>query len=719
MSASTFFLILFLGGFGKIPSQNELKDLQNHTASIVYSTDKHVIGKFFKENRTVVPYDSLPQQLVNALIATEDARFYEHEGVDGKSLIRVLIKTIILSDERSGGGSTLSQQLAKNLFGRKDYGKITLLVNKLKEIILANRLENNYSKQQIIELYLNTVSFGENTYGIEVGAQRYFNKSANQLRIEEAAVLIGLLKANTYYNPRLHPDNALLRRNVVLSQMVKYKYLTSEKNDSLKQLPIQLDYSNLSKMDNTAYFLKQVKSESERIVTAYNKRNESQFDLEKDGLIIQTTLNYDLQEHAIRGMNKQLSKMQSLLNRQYLMQPYKKELAALVKRVADREKLLVNDTTRKTRFLFQWDDEKALDKYTLADSIRHVLTQLHAGVIAMNPNSGGINAYVGGLSHQYYPYDQVRAKRQLASTFKPFLYAAAIEEGFGPCDYLSNDEIVLSDYEDWSPKNYDNESGGEYSLAAALAFSKNIPTLRLFFKIEWEKLEQLWTNLGFEGELSKDPSVIYGTNSVSLLELAGAYSVFANGGKSVRPYLIQSIESKSGELIYKHKAEEKTQILNPSTAEQINEILHKAITEGTGAAIPSRYGIRSQLAGKTGTSQNYADAWFCIYNNEMVLISRVGASLPSIHFSSGNYGSGSRLALPIIGNTLVLEKNKPWLNAGLSKSNNIDCENFKEPTELDKFLDIFKSKESNLEKERDKATRKKKRKNFFNKLFGN
>lgn len=715
----TFFAILFLGGFGEIPSEKKLKKIKSQTASLVFSADNSIIGKFFKENRTVVPYDSLPEQLINALIATEDARFYDHKGVDAKSLLRVLIKTIILSDERSGGGSTLSQQLSKNLYGRKDYGEISLLVNKLKEIILANRLENNYSKKEIIALYLNTVSFGENTYGIEVAAHRYFNKSALELNTEEAAILIGLLKANTYYNPRLHPEHSKFRRNVVLSQMEKYNYISKRKADSLKQLPISLNYSNLSKLESTAYFLTQVKSQSEKIIDAYNRKSKIQYHLEEDGLIIRTTLNYELHQHAVEGMKKQIKSMQQLLNRQYLTQPYLNQLNALSKRLADREKIFINDTTQKIRFLFQWDEEKLSHKFSVRDSIKHILKQLHAGVIGLDPRDGAIRAYVGGLSHQYYPYDQVMAKRQLASTFKPILYAAALEEGFKACDYLSNEEIVLTDYNDWSPKNYDKESGGEYSLAAALAFSKNIPTLRLFFQLEWQKLATLWTALGFEAELSQDPSVIYGTNSVNLLELAAAYSVFANGGFSINPYLIHSIENKNGEFLYQYEPSKNNQVLSKTTADGINEILNKAIREGTGAAIPNRYGIRNTFAGKTGTSQDYADAWFCIYNKEMVLVSRVGASFPSIHFASGAYGSGSRLALPVIGNTLVLEKNSSWISAGLSMSNEINCANFKEASQFEKLLNLFKNKESNLDQERSKSKKKKKRETFFNKLFGN
>ena len=292
---ATFLATLFLGGFGKIPKKSELLDLQNESASLVFANNESLIGKFFNENRTNVPYDSLPSHLVEALIATEDARFYSHEGVDARAMVRVFFKTILMGDRSSGGGSTLSQQLAKNLFGRKDYGKISLGVNKLKEMVLANRLEEVYSKEEIIALYFNTVPFSENVYGIEVAAQRFFSVPVSQLKIQQAAVLVGMLKANTRYNPRLHPTNAKERRNVVFAQMQTYGYLDQQELDSLNALELQLKYSNLSLNALAPYFMEELQSELKAILHQIELKTGKAYNYKTDGLRISSTLNKNLQ----------------------------------------------------------------------------------------------------------------------------------------------------------------------------------------------------------------------------------------------------------------------------------------------------------------------------------------------------------------------------------------------------------------------------------------
>tara|TARA_R110002096_G_scaffold83876_9_gene194197 strand:+ start:1610 stop:3841 length:2232 start_codon:yes stop_codon:yes gene_type:complete len=713
----TFMAILLLGGFGKIPSKAELNSIQNESASLIYSEEGTLIGKFYAQNRTNTVYDSLPQHLINALIATEDARFFEHDGLDKISLLRVLFKTVLIGDKSSGGGSTLSQQLAKNLYGRKDYGKITILINKIKEIILARRIENNYSKEAIIQLYLNTVPFGENLYGIESASQRFFDATTSKLKLEESAVLIGLLKANSYYNPRLHPDHALNRRQVVIRQMEKYAYITEKESDSLQALPLTLNYKNLSANNPAPYFLRKVKKDAEIILAEYNQSREKAYQLERDGLIIKTSLNLSLQQAAQEAMKKQLSKMQLLLRKQYQQSSQQRKLLELATKIARQESLSIENTKKKKRFVFQWDEVEELPEMSVLDSLKYVLTQLQSGVLGINPQSGAIKAWLGGIDFQTNPYDQILAKRQLASTFKPILYATAFESGVQLCDYLSNESIVLTDYEDWTPSNYDGESGGKYSVAASLAYSKNIPTLHLYFQVGIEKLQETWSKLGFIEELNQEPSVILGTNSVSMLELAIAYSSFANLGYLVEPYSIESIASSDGIIIFQREKRKKERVLEEETCLAVNEALSMAIREGTGTALPYRYGVRSAWAGKTGTSQDYADAWFVGYNKEIVLVSRVGAAYPSIHFSNGAYGSGSALALPIIGECLRNSRNQKWINAGLAHSDDIDCENFKELSGVGKFLNSFKKSETTLEKEQKKAERKQKKKGFFKKLF--
>lgn len=723
-SLATFFIILFTGGFGKIPTKKDLTNISNETSSLVYSEDKHLIGAYFTENRTNVPYDSLPKHLVNALIATEDARFYEHEGVDSRALVRVLLKTILLQNKRAGGGSTLSQQLAKNLFSRKDYGRFSILVNKLKEIILANRLEEIYSKEQIIELYFNTVPFGENVYGIQVASRRFFSVSVSQLKIEQSAVLVGMLKANTAYNPRLHPKRSIERRSVVLLQMNKYNYLTKKELDSISKIDLNLNYSNISADKVAPYFLPQVKSELTTILKKIEKESGESYNPETDGLKIITTLNYNLQKAGVKAMEKHLSKMQVRLDKQYKSGRSKSKIIQLANKIARKEKLDISKSTSKKRDVFLWNKSEELKETSLLDSLVHTLKQLQAGILALNPKTGAIKTWIGGIDHNYYPYDQVLAKRQVASTFKPFLYAQALQNGRSPCDYLSNKPIVLNDYDDWSPQNYDGESGGSYSLAAALANSKNLPTVHLYFETSQDSLTMLWQKLGFSSNLEPGPSVILGTNSESMLDLAKAYSVFANNGYQVEEYAIQEIYNKSNELIYKKENSPKTKVLAAEVTSQVNSILEKAINEGTGTSFRSSYGIRIPMAGKTGTAQNYSDAWFVNYNSNLVMVSRVGTSYPNISFNNGAYGSGGRLALPLAAITFQeackdRKFKSEMLKSGLNSVELDDCLDFKEADFIDNLFDVFKKKETNLEQQRKKAKRKKKVKGFFKNLFGN
>jgi penicillin-binding protein 1A len=423
-------------------------------------------------------------------------------------------------------------------------------------------------------------------------------------------------------------------------------------------------------------------------------------------------------------MRDHLAAMQNQLDRLYKSGSSKAELVALAQKVAKQNNVDFSSSSSKKRNLFYWDESTISPPKTIKDSLLHALSQLHAGMLAMNPQTGAIKMWIGGIDFNYYPYDQILAKRQMASTFKPILYAQAIKDGKSPCDYLSNKPIVLNDYDDWSPQNYDGESGGQYSLAAALANSKNIPTVHLFFETEQNNLAELWKSLGFITPLEKGPSVILGTNSVSMLELATAYSTFANNGYLVDDYAIESIKDKNGNLLYKKSKTIKTRVLADEVAGQINEILEKAINEGTGRAIRSTYGVSIPFAGKTGTSQDFADAWFVGYNSNLVMVSRVGASYPSIHFNNGSLGSGGRLALPLIGKTLAIALKDPnfrkqMQNSTLLSSKLIDCEDYKEDSFIDDVFDIFKKKETSLDKEKKKAKRKRKVKGFFKDLFGN
>ena len=726
-----FFTSVYYNVFGHLYSEKELKEFKNETASLVLSDNGGIIGKYFAENRTNVKYEQLPSHLVNALIATEDARFLEHEGVDSRSLLRVLFKTILLNEESSGGGSTITQQLAKNMYGRNNYGPLSMPVNKTKEIILANRLEKIYTKKEILTLYLNTIPFGEDVFGVGSAARRFFNKSIEKLRIEEAAILIGMLKANTYYNPRLYPNHALERRNVVLNQMEKYNYLSNKEKDSLQNLPLKLDYANLSSDGIANYFMVEVKKEVNAVLKKINKKEGTSYDLNKSGLRIETTLNLELQKYAIAAFKSHLTVMQNRLNKQYRSGNSRLQLNKMVS--SRIKKLGLNQVAdvRSNREMFSWNGFHK-DSISLRDSIAHTLIRLHAGLIALEPNTGGVKCWVGGIDFRTYPYDQIYAQRQTASAFKPILYASALQMGAWPCQYLENDDLVFTDFDNWQPQNYDHSVGGKYSIAASLAKSMNIPTVNLFMTVPFDNLEKTWQNLGFSQSLIRKPSTALGTATASLYEMAIAYSSFANGGYTVEPKMIVSIKTSDGKVLYQNKfLKSKDQVLEGMTPSFLNEILQKAIDEGTGRSIRSTYGVNLPLAGKTGTSQDYADAWFIGYNPKLVLATRVGASYPAIHFNAGSSGSGSSLALPLVAKTLQSVQNNnrlkrkffaPFKELPEAYQDALLCNDFMDDSEFEKFFDgMFKNKNITFEKESRKSMRKSKKKkkgSFFKRIFG-
>ncbi len=662
-----------IGIFGRLPGKKELISFRNATASVVLSHEGETIGRFFSENRITIPFDQMPAHLINALVATEDARFYEHSGIDSRSLVRVVFKSILFSDRSSGGGSTITQQLAKNMYGRKDYRVFSVILNKTREVILAKRIEKVFTKDEILNLYLNTVSFGENIYGIEAASQRYFSKKAADLKVEEAALLTGMLKANTMFNPRLYPQNAVRRRNVVLGQMEKYGYLAGRAADSLSALPIKLNYSKTDLSGPADYFMVRVRMEADRILKDISAYRGKEWDLERDGLVITTTLRLPLQQAAGEAFAAHMPRMQKRLDDQY-------------------------STSSGRRALKE-----------IPDSLKKMMTTLHAGLFAMDPATGAVMAWTGGIDFKTQPYDQVLARRQLASVFKPFIYAAALEDGVEPCTYLDNDSVTLSGFNDWSPENYNHSYGGKYSLAGALAQSMNIPTFSLFLMIGFDNIDRLWQQMGFSFPLVNMPSLAMGTAEASILEVARAYAAFANGGMLVTPYLIESVKAPDGRILWQYTPPRGSdRVLSERSATLMAAMLEKAIREGTGASVHSVYGVKIPLAGKTGTSQSYADAWFAAFNPAMVIVSRVGASTPSIHFNSGSYGSGSALALPLVAMTLKkAEKNKelmsvintPFAPLPPELAMALDCPDFREKSFFDRLIDIFRDNNIDYQKE--------------------
>lgn len=730
-----FVITVYFGAFGHLQTGSELLNYKNATASVVLSEEGDLLGKYFSENRTNVSYDQLPSYLIDALIATEDIRFFNHRGYDVRGLLRVFVKTILLHDRSSGGGSTITQQLAKNMFGRASYGILTMPVNKTKEIILASRLERIFKKEDILLLYLNTVSFGENVYGIEAATRRFFNKKVEDLNIEESAVLIGLLKANNYYNPRLYPENAKKRRNVVLSQMKKYNYLEPAAADSLMELPLKQNYINYETNGPADYFLYQVKSEAKAILQEVEARTGKKWNIEEDGLEITTTLNLELQNYANKAFKEHLGTMQQRLNKQYETR-YGKQAAA---QVADRELKRLNLTARaKEPSLQEYSsqDSSLIERMSVRDSMIQAVKTLQAGLMAIDPVTGKIKAWAGGINFRSQPFDQILARRQLASTFKPIIYTAAFEEGYNPCDFIENDSITDSGIEGWSPQNFDHTYGGKYSLKGALIHSMNVPTFNLYMSVGFEKVDTLWTNMGFSFTLPDVPSLAMGIAEANIQEVAIAYSAFANGGYKIIPQSLVSIKTSDGEVLWQNEfIQPKTRIIDERAVDLIKAILRRAVLEGTGSSMGSVYGVTLPLAGKTGTSQDYADAWFSGFNPSLVIVSRVGASSPAIHFNSGSNGSGSSLALPLVARTLRdVQMNKklsaslfspfPELPAELADA--LNCPDFRDKSLFEEVIDIFRGRQHpavreiqkpQLEKPSQQKPPEEKKKSFFKRLF--
>jgi penicillin-binding protein 1A len=629
---------VYIGLFGKLPSKSDLTGIQHEEASLIYSADGEIIGKIFAQNRTNVDSAEVPKYLLDALVATEDRRFYEHEGVDYASYVRVLIRSIILRDKSGGGGSTITQQLIKNLYGRADFGILTMPVVKTKEAIIAKRMEEVYTKNQILVLYFNTVPFGENVWGVEAAALRYFNRHVSEISLPQAALLVGMLKANTAFNPRLYPEAAINRRNTVLNLMERESLISPEENSKAKAAGLDLDYTNYALYNPAGHFAHQVEIEAIRMLDDYNTRNGTNYDLKKDGLQIKTTLQYKMQLMAEAAVKKQLQKKQSILD---------KELrnSATYKAFKLNHAELAKDTSTAYRSVFLWNDE-APKRITKLDSAWLFESLLHAAVLVADPVSGAVLVWVGGNNYRYLPYDLVLAKRQAASAFKPVVYAAALEAGYSPCDYFSNEVKTYDDFNDWTPQNYDGKSGDEVAMWYALSKSMNLPTVDLFFQTGYDNIRLTAGDLRLDLPTEEQPAIALGAASFSLYQMTRTYSAFANGGVMHEPYIISSISDKQGNVIYRHRSSPE-RVLTENTTAQLTRMLRNAVTNGTGRSMQSRYGVNAAIAGKTGTAQNYSDAWFMSYTPNLVVGTWVGAMSPQVHFRSGSNGSGSALALPI------------------------------------------------------------------------
>lgn len=681
----------FLWLFGRMPGISAVKEAEMAVASEIYSADGKLLGKFFTENRSPVAYEEIDSMLIVTLIAVEDVRFYQHSGIDVKALFSAVVATA--SGDRRGA-STLTQQLAKNLFKTRHGSRgllsfipgLSTLIAKGKEWVTALKLELFFSKKEILTLYLNTVDFGRNSFGIKSAARTYFNTTPDRLKLEESAVLVGMLKAPTYYNPVANPINSLSRRNVVLGQLLKYGHITPQKFEQLSKRPIRLQYTEEVITDGPAPYFR---SELGKWLRNYLKENYGdQYNIYTSGLKIYTTLDSRMQQHAEAATADIMKRLQKRFDGHWQGRvPWETEsgqedtawLYNLLRQGdhyrryakagwADSTILIRLSQPRKMA-VFTWKGDEFREMSPI-DSLRYYLKILQTGLLAQDPYTGHIKAWVGGIDFNHFKYDHVKqSKRQPGSTFKPFVYATALEMGnYGPCDKIVDKPVnhryqeknpATGEWEEkvWAPRNADWVfSYQEYTLRRAMAKSVNSIAAQLTIQMGPDAVAATARKMGISSPMKEMPAIGLGTNDLSLFELVGAYASILNKGEWIEPHMVTHITDQQGKVIFTYKPE-KRQALSPETAFLMTYMLRGGTEEpgGTSQAL-FEFDIfwRNEIGGKTGTSQNYADGWFVGMTRDMVVGSWVGADQRRVHFRNSQTGEGSKTALPVAGKFLEL-----------------------------------------------------------------
>jgi penicillin-binding protein 1A len=671
--------INFLWLFGKSPKISELKNPDISLTSQIYSADGKMIGTLFTENRTPAVYEDLPQNLVNTLIATEDIRFYKHNGVDIKATFAALW-SVMQGDRR--GGSTITQQLVKNLFKtRKDYSTgplgsipgVSTLISKAKEWINAIKIELYYSKEDIIMMYFNTVDFGSHAYGINSAASTFFSKKPIELTYNESAVLVGLLKAPSSYSPVANPERSKVRRNQVISQLEKYGYISSLEKDSLLALPLKLKFQRKSFSKGNMTYLRDA---IVRDLQSWSK--ETGIDVWTDGLKIYTTIDSRMQKYAEEAVTEHMKNLQRIFDhaggdavKPWIDDNGKEIPDYFLKKAVDlpQYKILVkrygegNDSIRLSLSekhpmkVFTFNGERDTIMSTL-DSLKYYQKFFQTGFMAMEPGTGFVKAWVGGINYKYFKYDHVnQSKRQPGSLFKAFVYAAAFDQGFGPCDQIYDEPVSIKytengEEKEWRPKNVDRTHAGSMTLKHAFARSVNSVAVQLTKKIGWQKVIEYAQKMGIKSELADVPSICLGSSDVTLEEMVNAYCTFVNGGSLVEPLLVTRIEDRDGTIIYEAPTKQ-TKVLSDETAFLMSILLRSGLTEpgGTTQGLFEydifRYG--AEFGGKTGTSSDYTDGWFVGVTPGLVAGCWVGNDDRAIHFKSSHIGEGLRTAQPVFG----------------------------------------------------------------------
>lgn len=703
----TIFLLIGTGFMGFMPGFEELENPKSNIASQVISEDNSILGGFFIENRTYATFDELSPHLVAALLATEDYRFERHSGIDIVALMRVF--SGIITGSSKGGGSTITQQLAKNLFPRDTtvystaLGRTShLVISKFKEWVTAVKLEHNYTKKEIMEIYLNTVAFGGNSFGIRAASRTFFNKSPKTLKVEEAAVLVGLLKAPSMYNPVRNTERSRQRRNVVMSQMVKYDFLSQQEYDSLSALPITLDYNLLDHNTGRGTYFREMlrmylnaenpfeksyrNAENFRRDSAlwssdplYGwcnrnfKPDGSKYDLYRDGLKIHTTIDSRLQQYAEEAVYTHMSHdLQPAFYREKRgssTAPYSTELTPdevkhilnLSIRRSERYRVLNNagmkwdeikqnfmTKTEMRVFSYQGDIDTVMSPL---DSIKYYKHFLHCGFMAMDHHTGGIKAYVGGINYKHFKYDAVKVgKRQVGSTFKPFLYTLAMQEGYTPCYEVPNVPVtfLLPTGDTWTPQSsgstkYDRKM---VTLKWGLANSENNISAWLMQQFKPKAVIDIVRLMGVESDIPEVPSICLGSADLTLYEMVGAYSTFANKGMHVEPMFVTRIEDKHGNVLATFGAR-KNEVISKEAAYLMIDLLKSVVNQGTSVRLRLKYELYSEIAAKTGTTNNHSDGWFMAMIPKLTCGIWVGGEERSIHFDNISSGQGANMALPV------------------------------------------------------------------------
>ena len=730
-----FFWLISAGKLGFMPTFEELENPNNRFASEVYFADGPIMNRYFeKENRKYIEYREIPQSVIDALIATEDVRFYDHSGVDVRGLFRV-DKGLLTANTSAGGGSTISQQLAKMLFPREsDLNVFELAIRKFREWVIAVRLEKSYTKEEILTMYLNKYDFLNLAVGISSAADIYFQVPLDSLKVEQAAMLIGMAKNSSYYNPVRRPELTLNRRNVVLSQMYKYDKITREECDSLKKLPLGLNFKRVDHKEGLAtYFreylrlfmtankpdrkryrdLSQFRLDSVAWETnplyGWCKKNVkvdgSHYDLYSDGLKIYTTLDSRMQKYAEEAVREHLSQdLQPLFDKEKVKKhrpPFSNDMTPTeIEEVLDRSirqseryRVLSKQGMSFKEIRKTFDQPLKMQVFTWSgirdtvmtplDSIKHYKSFFRSGFMVMQPQTGYIKAYVGGPDYRYFMYDMVSAgKRQVGSTIKPILYTLAMQEGLGPCDKVPNipQTFILPTGEPWSARGGTKRQGEMVTLRWGLANSENNISAWVLKQFTPEAVAQMAHKMGITSFIDPVPSVFLGTAEITVKEMVAAYSIFANKGVYNSPLPVYRIEDKYGNVLQEFRPESR-EVITENTAYLMCNLLEGVVTGGTGVRLRYKYKLMNPMGGKTGTTQKHADGWFMGVTPDLVGGVWVGAEDRSIHFQNLANGQGASMALPIWAKFLLKAYADPRLKmsdrpfdrpAGINKR--LDCD---------------------------------------------